>query len=323
MRIFALLLALSFSPAALSAQNTPPPTPGAAQAQGTIPTPPNKPDDVAGIPVNYDEAKVGTYTLPSALVMANGKVVLDAKAWTTLRRPEIVRLFESQQFGVAPGRPKDESFEVFDRGTPALDGKALRKQVVIYLSNDKNGPKINLLEYLPARQATAGKPVPMLLSINFGPPQFAVDDPGIRPVQVWEPKTKTRIDAPTPARPIGRINAAALLDAGIGVATFYYGDVEPDYEGGGAQGIRLAGEFFRSGSHSRRLAAGQDGDGGGCTRRALCRRHRQLLRRGWCGTQPSQLRRNHCAPDRAHSLPLPICSQLCKVRRFSGYRAYG
>jgi len=36
---------------------------GTANAQ-IPPTPPNLPADVAGIPVNYDETKVGTYTLP-------------------------------------------------------------------------------------------------------------------------------------------------------------------------------------------------------------------------------------------------------------------
>ena len=37
--------------------------------------------EVAGIPVNYDEAKVGTYTLPDPLVLADGKPVRDAKTW--------------------------------------------------------------------------------------------------------------------------------------------------------------------------------------------------------------------------------------------------
>ena len=41
--------------------------------------------------MNYDEAKVGTYTLPDPLVLANGKPVKDAKTWNEKRRPEIVR----------------------------------------------------------------------------------------------------------------------------------------------------------------------------------------------------------------------------------------
>ena len=42
---------------------------------------------VAGIPVNYDEALVGTYTLPDPLVMLSGKKVKNAKMWYAKRRP--------------------------------------------------------------------------------------------------------------------------------------------------------------------------------------------------------------------------------------------
>ena len=96
---------------------------------------------IAGIPVNYDESKVGTYTLPDPLKLDNGKPVRDAKTWTKKRRPEIVKLFETQQFGIAPGRPADESFDVFDKGTPAFNGKAIRKQITIYFSKDKSWPE--------------------------------------------------------------------------------------------------------------------------------------------------------------------------------------
>ena len=196
-------------------------------------TPKAAPDVVAGIPVNYDEAKVGTYTLPDPLKFDDGKPVKTAKEWTEKRRPQIVAMFESEQYGKAPGRPAGESFDVFDKGTPALDGKAIRKQVTIYLTADKTGPSIDLVIYLPA---AAKKPVPMLLSINFGAVQAAVDDPGIKPETVWDPKTNTRI-APV-GRGFGRMVVTPFLDAGIGVATFYYGDVDPDYLNGFSNGIR-------------------------------------------------------------------------------------
>src|SRR5512132_98700 len=94
---------------------------------------------VAGIPVNYDEAKVGSYTLPDPLVLANGKPVRDAKTWRAKRRPEILRSFEEIQFGRAPGRPRDLWFDAFDRGTPALDGKAVRRQVTVHFTRDTAG----------------------------------------------------------------------------------------------------------------------------------------------------------------------------------------
>jgi hypothetical protein len=204
------------------------------QAQTPPPTPKPAPSVVAGIPVNYDEAKVGTYSLPDPLKLNNGKPVRDARDWYSKRRPEIVTLFETQQYGRAPGKPANESFEIVDKGTPALNGKAIRKQVTIYLNKDKTGPAIDLLIYLPA---AATKPVPMFFSINFGAVQNAVNDPGIKPETVWDPKTNTRI-APPAGRGFGRINAEDLLDAGFGVATYYYGDIEPDYLAGFPNSIR-------------------------------------------------------------------------------------
>jgi len=174
------------------------------------------PADVAGIPVNYDEAKVGEYTLPDPLVLNNGKRVRDAKTWVSKRRPEILEMFETQQFGRAPGRPDDESFETTEKDTPALDGKAVRRQVAIHLRKDPGAPTIHLLVYLPA---VAKKPVPMLLSIGFWANQFAVDDPGITPETVWDPKTNTRVEA-KPIRFFKPTNIVPLLDAGIGYATF-------------------------------------------------------------------------------------------------------
>ena len=69
-------------------------------------------DEVAGIPVNYTEAKVGEYTLPDPLIMASGAPVTDFNTWQTKRRPELVKLFEENQYGRAPAKPKAMRFEV-------------------------------------------------------------------------------------------------------------------------------------------------------------------------------------------------------------------
>ena len=192
------------------------------------------PEVIAGIAVNYDEAKVGSYSLPDPLVLANGKPVRDAKVWWTKRRPEIVALFESQQYGRAPQRPAEESFEVTDKGTPALGGKALRKQVTISFSKDSAWPRIHLVIYLPA---AASKPVPVLLSIGFSAVSSAVEDPGLPVGEVWDPKTNTKIFADK-ARSFGHLKVEPFLEAGIGVASFYYGDLDPDYPEGFSNGIR-------------------------------------------------------------------------------------
>jgi hypothetical protein len=193
---------------------------------------------VAGIPVNYDEAKVGTYTLPDPLVLANGKPVRDAKTWSEKRRPEIVRLFEENQYGRAPGRPAGLSFEVFDKGTPAFDGKAIRRQVTVHFSKDPAGakmaaPKMDLLLYVPAH---AAKPVPFLLNASFSANSNTVDDPGVKVGEVWGPDKK-KIPA-NQGRKFGRIDVVRLMDAGFGFGTIYYGDIDPDFAGGIQYGVR-------------------------------------------------------------------------------------
>ncbi|HWB83146.1 MAG TPA: hypothetical protein VG675_03325 [Bryobacteraceae bacterium] len=190
--------------------------------------------EIAGIPVNYNEALVGTYTLPDPLVMANGKTVRDAKTWTQKRRPEIVHLFEENEYGRMPARPKDMSFDVFDKGTPAMDGKAIRKQVTIYFSKDKNGPKEDMVVYIPAG---AKKPVPLLLCIDFSPNSSTFDDPGIKLGEMWSPREKKKVPA-VRGRGIGRMKVDDILAKGFGVAGIYYGDIEPDFIGGEKLGVR-------------------------------------------------------------------------------------
>jgi hypothetical protein len=181
--------------------------------------------EVAGIPVNYDEAKVGTYSLPNPLILANGKPVRDAKTWMQKRRPEIVRFFEENQFGRSPERPAGMSFDVFDKGTPAFDGKAIRRQITIYFSPKKDRPKMDLLLYLPANVT---KPVPLLLNVSF----TANSKPG----EIWN-RDKKRVPAPRDGR-FGGLKVLPFLEAGFGVATFYYGDVDPDFLGGVPHGVR-------------------------------------------------------------------------------------
>jgi hypothetical protein len=202
----------------------------AAQAQ----IPDSPPGNIAGIPVNYTEALVGNYTLPDPLTLANGKPVTDTKTWMEKRRPEIVRLFEENEYGKTPGRPKDMSFDVFDKGTQALDGQAIRRQVTIYFSKDKNGPKMDLLLYLPSG---AQKPVPVLLNIGFTANSNTVDDPGVKQGEIWDAREKKRVPAST-GRAFGKLPVAKFLAAGIGVATVYYGDIDPDFLGGVSLGVR-------------------------------------------------------------------------------------
>jgi len=196
----------------------------------------NPDGNVAGISANYTEALAGNLTLPDPLKLANGQPVSDAKTWFDLRRPELLRLFEENQFGRVPAEAKDISFDVFDAGTPAFDGQALRKQITIYFSKNKaNGPHADVLLYLPA---DASGPVPVLLCANFSANNLAVDDPGVKVGRLWNPEQKQRVPATPDARRFGRLNVLDTLARGFGIATVNYADFDPDAPGAIAAGVR-------------------------------------------------------------------------------------
>jgi len=192
------------------------------------------PTVVAGIPVNYDEAKVGEYKLPSVLTLQNGAPVRDKKTWTEKRRPELIRLYEENQFGRSPAKPSYLSFDVFERGAPAFDGKAIRRQLTIHFGKDDASPKADLLIYVP--KAQAGKPVPVLLNVSFSANAATVDDPEVRLGEVWNRDHK-RVPA-TRTGGLGKLNPLPWLERGMAVATIYYGDIDPDFADGFPYGVR-------------------------------------------------------------------------------------
>lgn len=205
---------------------------------------------VADIPVNYTEALAGSYTLPDPLKLNNGQPVRDAKTWMAKRRPEIRKLIEEFWFGRAPGRPKEMSFEVVEQGTPAFNGKAIRRQVTIHFSKQHPGQKMELLLYIPAN---VKGPVPVFLNMSFAANNLAVADPNVKVGMRWDRESKKQVAAepPPPAatgtkggppRPPGMrgLRVEQFIDAGIGIATFNKDDLAPDFVGTEGMGIKAA-----------------------------------------------------------------------------------
>ncbi|HZO57544.1 MAG TPA: acetylxylan esterase [Bryobacteraceae bacterium] len=179
---------------------------------------------------NYDESKVGGYQLPDLLGPAK-----TAKDWTTKRRPEIFRLFEDQMFGVAPGKPKNMSFEVLEQGT-AFSGRAGRKQVQVAFDKGPNAPKMEILLYLPAN---ANGKVPVFLGLNFQGNHAVTLDPAVRVTRSWMRNVPgNKSDESKRGAEASRWDIDAILAKGYGVATIYYGDIDPDYDDGYQNGVQ-------------------------------------------------------------------------------------
>ncbi len=189
---------------------------------------------------NYDEAKVPAYTLPDPLVLASGEKVRDADTWFKRRRPEIIKLFETEVYGRAPGRPPAMRFEVMSIDQRAFGGKAVRKQVTVYFTGKSNGPKMNILIYTPG---TPSGPVPIFLGLNFRGNHTIHADPGITLSKAWMPDDKAAFIVDHRATEQSRGTSASrwqveqVLERGYGTATIYCGDIDPDFHDGFKNGV--------------------------------------------------------------------------------------
>jgi hypothetical protein len=195
---------------------------------------------------NYDEAKVPDYRLPPLLAMKGGAPVRTAADWVE-RRAEVYALLEAQMFGRAPGRPADLAFSVDSVDKAALGGKAVRKDVSIRA----RGQSFRLLLYVPAN---ATRPVPVFTGLGFLPNQSVSPDPGIPLAGTWVQNKESKAIALQPAQDASRGSAAsrwqveAILDRGFGLATMYYGDIEPDIAGAMTLGVR--GTYLKPGQEA-------------------------------------------------------------------------
>jgi hypothetical protein len=191
-------------------------------------------------PVIYDEAQVPQYTLPDPLVLQDGTPVPDAGTWRNRRRPEILGLFETYVYGKLPGRPAGLRFEGLEEDRQALGGLATRKQLAIYPAPEESDLHFDLLIYQP--NGAAG-PVPTFLGLNFHGNQTVCADPGIRMPSSWlrdseelgiadgKPTEKSR------GAQASRWQVETVMQRGYALATIYYGDIDPDFDDGFANGV--------------------------------------------------------------------------------------
>ncbi len=197
--------------------------------------------------VNYDESKVPAYTLPELLVTSSGETVDDAEEWESVRRPEILRLFEEHVYGKMPGRPNDLSFEVLSVDENALGGKATRKEVRVHFSKEK-AVYMDLLIFLPNQ---VEGPAPLFVGLNFYGNHTVHPDPAITIPTSWVPDNEAAGVVDNRATEKGRgfrVNrwpVERILERGYGLATAYYGDIDPDFDDGFQNGVHPL--YYREG----------------------------------------------------------------------------
>ena len=201
------------------------------------------PDDTATpgeFVANYDESMVPGYTLPDPLVTLSGEAVVDTDMWRTVRRPEILALYEEHVFGPTPRGPFALSTQVLSTESAALGGLATRKEVRVRLTKDPEGPAFIILMYLP--NAAEG-PAPTFLALNYYGNASIKDDPGITLSSQWVAQNDdfgvvdNRATEATRGARSWRWPVERIIERGYGLATVHYGDIDPDYDDGFRNGI--------------------------------------------------------------------------------------
>jgi hypothetical protein len=175
------------------------------------------------------------------MVCDDGTPVRDVRTWREKRRPEILRAFATGMYGRTPVVATNLRFEVTATEPRALNGLATRKEVTIRLFDDPAAPRIALLLFIPNG---ARKPAPAFLGLNYFGNQSVHPDPGITASTLWmrpvaaEGIVNHRATEATRGTHARRWPLELALRRGYAVATYYYGDLEPDHAEGWKAGLR-------------------------------------------------------------------------------------
>jgi hypothetical protein len=197
------------------------------------PLPAQRPD------VNEDEAKVPSYNLPDPLLCQDGTRVTDPAAWTAKRRPELLRLFETQVYGKTPAQRVPMRSEETSRHD-GLGGKAVLREVTLRFGTEPEGPSLDLLVVIP--KGSVGT-VPAFLGLNFEGNHAVLADPRIRLSTSWmrdNPKKGVvdhRATEASRGSESSRWPLETIIGRGYGLVTAYYGDIDPDFDDGFQNGV--------------------------------------------------------------------------------------
>ncbi len=179
---------------------------------------------------NYDEAKVGNYTLPDPLKMNDGTPVKTPQQWRK-RRAELLELFAREVYGRTPSQRVTVSAQTTSTEAKAVNGLATRREITLTIL----GKPLRLLLYTP--NSAKGR-VPVFVNLNFNGNHSIESDPGITLATSWLADTKdgsvvnNRATEKARGNSLGRYPLAMILKRGYALATIHASEVFPDHKDG-------------------------------------------------------------------------------------------
>lgn len=178
---------------------------------------------------NYDESKVPDYELPELLIAKDRSKITTKIQWQQTRRKEIVSDFENHMYGKLPEGEVDVKIEKVKEFS-AFQEKASVKEIKMIFSVNEKVLSMDILIFLPKSQSKA----PLFVGLNFYGNHTVSDNPNITVPSSWSPNSEKfgiLNNTPTEKARGARMSRWAIekiIDRGYGLATIYYGDIDPD-----------------------------------------------------------------------------------------------
>lgn len=153
-------------------------------------------------------------SLPPLLKSDQGEQITSVQQWETVRRPELIQLFETHIYGRAPEINTDQlQFKVLQETDTALSGRATFKHVRISFQGPNGTGSMRLYMYIPNHQPA---PTPLFLLINHRTPAY---------MDIYS-------DADHTFWPVEHI-----IDRGYATASFINSDLDPYSDDGFKNGV--------------------------------------------------------------------------------------
>lgn len=179
---------------------------------------------------NYEENKVPEFTVPDLLTTFAGENISSSSDWVEKRRPELLEFFENKVYGKAPGKLDDVTFKLLEESDNAISGKARRKQIEVTLLKNEKSISFTILIYLPKNSTEA----PLFLGYNFFGNHSITSDQNVVISDAWAMNSEAmnvsnhKLTEASRGRRAYRWAIEEIIDGGFGLATIYYGEIDPD-----------------------------------------------------------------------------------------------
>ena len=178
-------------------------------------------------PVNYNESKVPVFELPNPLICEDGQRIETVRQWEKKRRPELLRMFSEQEYGVTPQSTGIKvKYELVASNPKAMSGLATQKQVLFHFTG-KNGKthQALLLLYIPNG---IKERVPVIVSYNFHGNQTTTLEDDVIPSPSNDLMKSEGSEKWVRGEQASRWSYELALRHGYAVATMNYHDIFPD-----------------------------------------------------------------------------------------------